>query len=454
MAVEFLLDTFRANADNEAMVWRETVYTYQWLLDRIDHWRNLIRENRVVPGTVVILEADFSPNAVALFLTLMESSCVFVPLTSTVGGKRDKFIEVAQGEVCFTLDEQDNVCIKQLNRIASHELYARLRWLGHPGLVLFSSGSTGDSKAAVHDVVPLLEKFKVPRQRLRTISFLLYDHIGGINTMLYTLSNGGCLVTVPDRSPDAVLRAVEVHRVQLLPTSPTFVNLILISEAHKRYRLDSLETMTYGTESMPESTLRRFHKLFPHIRLAQTYGLSEVGILRSKSKSSDSLWVKIGGEGFETRVINGILHIRAKSAMLGYLNAISPFTEDGWMNTGDQVEVNGEFVRFLGRQSEIINVGGEKVYPAEVESVIQELDNVAEVTVFGEKNLIIGNIVCAKVTLLQDEDHRSFTTRLKNFCRQRLQNYKVPVKVVIDIDHQHSARFKKIRVAAAPNVVS
>jgi len=88
------------------------------------------------------------------------------------------------------------------------------------------------------------------------------------------------------------------------------------------------------------------------------------------------------GEGFETRVVDGILHIKAKSAMLGYLNSPSPFTEDGWTITGDSVEVDGEYMRFMGRQSEIINVGGEKVYPGEVESVIQEFDNVAEVTVF------------------------------------------------------------------------
>ncbi len=445
MTIDFLLSSFRSNADEAAIVWQERAYSYQWLLDRIGHWRAVLRENELTAGKIVILEADFSPNAVALFLALTESACILVPLTFAVGSKREEFIEIAEGEVCFTLNEQDNVSVKQLGNRASHELYAHLRGLGHPGLVLFSSGSTGKSKAALHDLVPLMEKFKVPRQQLRTISFLLYDHIGGINTMLYTLSNGGCLVTVSDRSPDAVLRAVQSHRVQLLPTSPTFVNLILLSEAYKLYDLSSLETLTYGTEPMPESTLQRFHRLFPHIRLVQTYGLSEVGILRSKSKSSDSLWVKVGGEGFETRVVDGILHIKAKSAMLGYLNSPSPFTQDGWMITGDQVVVEGEYMRFLGRQSEIINVGGEKVYPAEVESVIQEMDNIAEVTVFGERNPIVGSIVCAKVTLTREEEHKSFIKRLKNFCRLRLQNYKVPVKVEVVLDGQHSARFKKVR---------
>ena len=178
--------------------------------------------------------------------------------------------------------------------------------------------------------------------------------------MLYTLSNAGCLVTVQDRSPDAVLTAIEKYRVELLPTSPTFINLILLSEAYKNYDLTSLKTVTYGTEPMPESTLLKFHELFPQIDLLQTYGLSEVGILRSRSKSSDSLWLKVGGEGYETRIVDGIFQIKAASAMLGYLNAPSPFTEDGWFNTGDAVEVDGDYIKFLGRKSEMINVGGEK----------------------------------------------------------------------------------------------
>lgn len=374
---------------------------------------------------------------------------MFVPLTSSVAAKRAEFLEVAEVEAVFSIDERDEARRTPLARRASHPFYSVLRERGHPGLVLFSSGSTGKSKAAVHDLAGILEKFKTPRHSLRAISFLLYDHIGGVNTMLYTLSNAGCMVTVRDRSPDAVLGAIERHDVALLPTSPTFLNLVLLSEAYQRHDLSTLETVTYGTEPMPESTLKRFHELFPAITLLQTYGLSEVGILRSKSKSSDSLWVKVGGEGFETRVVEGILQIKARSAMLGYLNAASPFTEDGWFNTNDAVEVEGEYIRILGRVSEIINVGGEKVYPAEVESVIQDMDNVAAVTVHGERNPITGQIVCARVTPLRAEDSKALATRVKAFCRERLQPFKVPVKVTIIDDPQYTDRFKKTRLIDA-----
>ena len=446
--IDFVLDVWKANPDREAVVWRDRVYDYQTLLRLFDDWNERLSLLGVKPGSVVVLDSDFSPNAVALFLALVDQGCILVPLSVASAGSRAEFIQIAAGEIVISVNAQDEVTAEPLGAVEEPSLYRVLRERQHPGLILFSSGSTGQSKAAVHDLVPLLEKFKVRRKMLRAISFLLYDHIGGVNTMLYTASNGGCIVTVERRDPDSVLAAVERHRVELLPTSPTFLNLMLLSEAYKRYDLSSLRLITYGTEPMPEHTLKRLHELLPEVALQQTYGLSELGILQSKSKEPDSLWVKVGGEGFETRVVDGILQIKARSSMLGYLNAPSPFTEDGWFDTNDAVEVDGEYLRILGRKSEIINVGGEKVYPAEVENVIQELEAVAEVTVYGEKNAITGNVVCADITpaaSLDNSQERELIAQVKQHCREKLQKYKVPLRVNIVTEIQHTERFKKSR---------
>jgi acyl-CoA synthetase (AMP-forming)/AMP-acid ligase II len=134
--------------------------------------------------------------------------------------------------------------------------------------------------------------------------------------------------------------------------------------------------------------------------------------------------------------------------MLGYLNAPSPFTDDGWFNTNDAVEVDGDYVRILGRKSDIINVGGEKVYPAEVENVIQELEAVAEATVYGEKNAITGNIVCADITTsapLDSMQQKELIAQVKQHCREKLQKYKVPLRVNVVTEQQHTDRFKKSR---------
>jgi long-chain acyl-CoA synthetase len=445
MFIDFLTETFREHQDKQAIIWKDGIYNYEWLISRINYWGDFVKSINLRSGDVTMLDGDFSPNSVALLLALIDHGVIIVPMARAITRSQEELIETAQGEKSIVIDSDDKVSHRNLGRVADNRLYRELRKLRHPGLVLFSSGSTGKTKAAVHDFAKLLEKYRTRRRDLRTMTFLLFDHIGGIDTLFYSLSNGSCIITVEDRSPDSVCAAIQKYNVEVLPVTPTFLNLLLLSEAYSRYDLSTLKFITYGTEVMPESTLKRCHEIFPQATILQKYGTTEVGTLRSKSRSSDSLWVKIGGEGYRIRVVEGILQIKADSAMLGYLNAPSPFTEDGWFNTGDEVESDGEYIRILGRKSEIINVGGEKVYPAEVENVIQEMDNVSEVTVYGEANAIVGNIVCARVGLIHEEDHRDFINRLKKYCRSKLQNFKVPVKVEIIGDPQHSERFKKKR---------
>ncbi|PFI05379.1 AMP-binding enzyme, partial [Bacillus cereus] len=100
--------------------------------------------------------------------------------------------------------------------------------------------------------------------------------------------------------------------------------------------------------------------------------------------------------------------IKSMSTMIGYINAPSPFTKDGWLMTGDMVEVDGDYIKILGRKSLIINIGGEKVFPAEVENVIQLMDRVEEVAVVGEKNAITGQMVKAVVKLSTNESVSEF----------------------------------------------
>ena len=444
--IEFMFERFKASAAADAIVWRDRATSYGELLDLLEAARADLARNRVRPCSVVTLEADFSPRSIAFLLALVDHGCAVVPLTASVASKIEEFRKIAEAEYVVKIAADDRCEVTETGTQATHPLIARVKGMHHPALILFSSGTTGTSKAAIHDFLPLLEKFKIERKSKRMISFLLFDHIGGINTLFYVLANAGTLVTVGDRSPQAVVDAIEKHRVQVLPTSPTFLNLLLMSEAYRGRDLSSLELITYGTEPMPESTLLRSKEAFGWVEFLQTYGLSELGILRSKSKSSDSLWVKIGGEGFETRVREGLLEIKAKSAMLGYLNAASPFTDDGWFKTGDVVEVEGDYMRILGRKSDIINVGGEKVYPSEVESALLRIKGVEEAVVTGEPNPIVGNMVKATVRLSTSEKLPEFRVRMKTALAEAgLAKFKIPQKVVLIEVYLHSARFKTVR---------
>ncbi|MDH4065125.1 MAG: fatty acid--CoA ligase family protein [Acidobacteriota bacterium] len=420
-------------------------WSYSELLHRADAWEPVLAS--VPPAAVVAFDGDYGPGTISLLLALTWRGNVAVPLSRDVAAHHEDFASTAQAEFWITSTESEPR-VRSTGFRAEHPFYGVLQERKAPGLVLFSSGSTGAHKAAVHDLSRLLDKFKTERPRLTTLVFLQLDHIGGINTLFHTLANGGTAVVAESRSAEAVCRAIARHQVELLPTSPTFLNLLLLSEETRRHDLSSLKVITYGTEPMPESTLRRTAAAFPGASLRQTYGLSELGILRCQSRSADSLWVRVGGEGYETKIVDGRLWIRAHSAMLGYLNAPSPFDADGFFDTGDLVDADGDWIRLRGRQSEIINVGGSKVYPAEVESVLLDLDNVADVTVTGERHPITGHIVVATVRLRAPEPLDSFKARLREHCRHRLSAYKIPARIRFTEADLYSARFKRSRAQA------
>lgn len=407
----------------------------------------LVEEDGMPCGAVVGLPVADDARTIIRLLASLSVAAIVVPLSRAAGEqRRQRLARLTQIEYHFAEDLDSRHAVLPTGRRARHPLYTELRALGAPGLVLFTSGSTGSPKAVLHDAERLLAKYQRPRPAWRTLAFLPFDHIGGINTLFHTLANGGTLILCPDRTPEAVCAQIERHRVELLPTSPTFLNLLLLSEAWRRHDLSSLRRITYGTEPMREATLHRLRQALPHVELSQTYGLSELGILRARSKSSDSLLVKVGGEGFETRVVDGVLWVRARSAMVGYLNAPCPFDDDGWYNTGDRVEQEGEYLRILGRQSEVINVGGQKVHPAEVESVILELPNVLEVTVRGEANPITGQIVVAEVTLREPEPAAALRRRVKQHCRARLAPFQVPARIEVKESVPSTVAFKKHRL--------
>ncbi|MFI9648086.1 long-chain fatty acid--CoA ligase [Streptomyces sp. NPDC052040] len=441
------LEVLRSFSRSEALVFCGSAHSYADLCEAVDFWTGEFDRQDVFPGQVICMEAAYTPASCAALLALMTRRAIVVPLAPLPTAKRAEFLDLAQVEKVVGTGPDGTPVITPTGIAASHPLYERLRRTANGGLVLFSSGTTGRSKASVLDLSKVLGRYGAPRRgkSKRTMCFLTLDHIGGINTFLHTLSQGGTLITIPERTPEAVFSAIERDSVNVLPTSPTFLNLALISRAHERYSTRSLELITYGTEPMPAHTLRRLQHALPHVRLKQTYGLSELGIVPTRSRSDDSLWLELGKSGFDYKVIDDVLWIRSDMAMLGYLNASADFDEDGYFNTQDIVQVDGDYLRILSRKSELINIGGEKVYPGEVESVLLEMDNIAEATVCGLPSPVTGMVVKATVRLVEEEDPAQLSARVREHCRSRLEPYKVPLSVVVSAEHQYSDRFKKIR---------
>ncbi|MEM8868590.1 MAG: fatty acid--CoA ligase family protein [Verrucomicrobiota bacterium] len=319
----------------------------------------------------------------------------------------------------------------------------------HAGLVIFSSGTSGEPKGMLHDLDELLQRYKRVKPRNdRTIQLLMPDHIGGLDAAFRTLLSGSTIIVPSERSPDAVAQAVEKHAATVLPATPTFLNLLQLSGVSKTYDFSSLEIVAYGAEPMPKPLLLSLSELLPKVDFQQKFGTSETGPVRIKDRGDQSLSFVISDADIESKIVDSELWLRTPSRILGYLNAEeSSLKSDGWYRTGDLVESEADgSIRIVGKATQMINVGGQKVHPAEVEAVVGELESVLFCRVTGEVDPILGErIVCSLVLGENSSDIRTWKRRVRSHCRGRLADWKIPTVLYLDDKIWINARLKYTR---------
>jgi acyl-coenzyme A synthetase/AMP-(fatty) acid ligase len=459
-------------AASVALIEADREYTYAELAARVRELEAVLRAHEIGAHECVVLQGQFSFETVAWLLALYGNRNIIAPVSQPTELARESlrdscapshWLDVRAGwsiERCtlpaetlpaetLPAETAAAAAVPASEAGAAPALLGRLRASGAAGLVLLSSGSSGRPKVILHDLSRIVAgKLQARRRRrLSIILFLLFDHIGGINTLLGTLVSGNTAIAIQDHTPDEVCRLVQRHRARVLPTSPTFLNLLLVGGYLERYDLSSLKLITYGTEPMPDTLLERVHVGFPGARLLQTFGTSETGISGTQSASSRSTYFKLEDHLFEQRVIEGELQLRSRTQFLGYLSQRTEnVTEDGWFKTGDLVEAGADgYFRIKGRVSDTINVGGEKVLPTEVESVLLGSPLVAECVVYGEPNAITGQHVCAEVQPAREMPAAELRAHVQQFLAARLEAFKVPVRIKAVGEIRRSERFKKLR---------
>ncbi len=441
--MSFILEKFKSFNSKNAIVFEDRIYTYEEFIKQIKDYKNILDKHNISSKVVVIL-GDYSFYNLALFFALYENKNIIVPITSNIKKVQDDFIEESFCQTIIKTDEK-NLLIQNLKTTSSHNMIDNLREKNSSGLILFSSGSTGKPKAMIHNLDTLIDSFKDKKEKsMNMLVFLMFDHIGGLNTVFNALCMGACLIIPKIKDAKTICELIEKYKIMVLPSSPTFLNLILISEEYKNYDLSSLRMITYGTETMPQSLLLKLKEVFPKVKFLQTFGTSETGISTTSSKSSNSLFMKLEDINGEYKIVENELWLRSKTQVLGYLNAsMDSFTSDGWFKTGDLVEVDGEYIKIIGRAKEVINVGGQKVLPAEVESIILEMEEISDCMVYAEQNAITGQTVVCDVVL--NKNIENIKKRVRVFCKDRLDTYKIPTKVNVVDKTNFSDRFKKIR---------
>ena len=445
--MSWLINNFNSFDNKIAIIHKDTSYTYRQLFNNIERIEKDVIEDKIYSGEVVSILSDYSFNSISLLLALCQNKNIIVPIATKIENEVNDRIEESFTSKSISLNDNE-FTVNKHTVDKPHQMIKSLQDTNSSGLILFSSGSTGKPKAMIHNFDNLVNHYQNKKEKsMNMIVFLMFDHIGGLNTLLNILSMGATMIIPETRNADDICKLVQDYKIRVLPSSPTFLNLILMNKSYDKYDLKSLRMITYGTESMPESLLLRLKDVFPKTKLLQTFGTSETGIAGTRSKSSNSTYMKLDDSNLEYKIVDDELWLKSKTQVMGYLNSsMNSFTDDGWFKTGDLVEKTDDgYIKIIGRNKEIINVGGEKVLPNEVESMILSIPEIEDVTVYGKENIITGQTVVCDVVLKEEIKSKEIKIIIRKYCKDKLDKYKIPTKVYIVKKLNFSNRYKKIR---------
>ncbi len=319
--------------------------------------------------------------------------------------------------------------------------------------LLYTSGTTGFPKGALlsHRAMMLVATNSALRLGLtpgdRWTSIIPLFHCAGcILNLLGSLSQGAAYVGVPSFDPENMFRIIAAERCTHLSGVPTSYLAMLDHPARGGYDLSSLKAGSCGGADCNADVLKRCAAEFPMPGLSQVYGQTEGGTLFACPEHDDPLRWETAGRAlpdYELRIVHpdtlaplpageiGEIQARGPMVMKGYYNkpeaTAETIIEGGWLRTGDlgYLREDGRLVIAGGRLRDMIIRGGENIYPAEIENVLQQHDAIAEVAVFGVPDDYYGEIVGAAVKLARPVP----AAELQSLCAARIAKFKVPAVI-------------------------
>jgi long-chain acyl-CoA synthetase len=335
-------------------------------------------------------------------------------------------------------------------------------------VVLYTSGTAGDPKGVCLSFDNLVRNARASIEHARMnpaqvfLSVLPQFHSFGFTAMTITpLLLGAAVHYLPRFSPVTVVNTIVERTVTIFMAIPSMYAALAQMKQVDRTALASVTLAISGGEPLPPRVAQAFQDRFG-IAIYEGYGLTETSPVvslnvpwahRSGSVGRALPGIEIGAADQAGAPLpagqDGELLIRGHCVMLGYHNrpeATAAAVRDGALRTGDVGHVDAEgFVYITGRAKEMIIVGGENVYPREIEGVLAEHAAVAEAAVVGMPDELRGELPLAYVILR--EEASASAAELRSFCRERLAGYKVPREVRIAADLPRSPTGKILKRA-------
>jgi len=303
---------------------------------------------------------------------------------------------------------------------------------GPAGVTLFTSGSTGTPKAVTHSWAGLMRPVR-QRPELEGGRWLLTYPVrfyAGLQVLVQSLASGGTLTVADRRSAGGVCRQIRAEGIQYVPATPSFWRWLLAFGDREALEESAVRQISLGGEPVSDELLGALGAVFPAARIVHIYATSELGrcfaVDDGRAGFPASYLARCPEPGTSLRIVEGELQVRSENAMQGYETAGRSWEGSRWLATGDLVEVADGRVRFGGRKSEIINVGGHKVSPVEVESALRRVPGIADLCVYPVASSLAGQMVAADLVLAPGSRPEEARQAIARECAARLASCQRP----------------------------
>lgn len=304
-------------------------------------------------------------------------------------------------------------------------------------VTIFTSGTTGQPKKVIHTVNSLTRNVKTGKKFEQQVWGFAYNptHMAGLQVFFQAILNRNTFVNVFMKSREQIFQAISSYRITHISATPTFYRLLLPFEK----QFPAVERVTLGGEKSDGKLHEMIGQLFPNAKLNNIYASTEAGALFAAKGENFQI-----PENIKDKIKIEEDELLIHRSLLGKSDYFQLCGE--YYHTGDLVEwVEPEtgLFRFKSRKNELINVGGYKINPHEIEEVIMDIEGVNEALVFGKSNSVLGNILCAEVkkeenVLLTEQD-------IRKILSLKLQNFKIPrlIKFVNDFTLTRTGKIKR-----------
>jgi acyl-CoA synthetase (AMP-forming)/AMP-acid ligase II len=416
------------------------------LIDPSKWQRNVIREgnNTYSPAQIQAKAAELrrtiEPFRGGRLALIRPSAALLAVLLAAIGDDdfaivllrsqaRESAESLAALQIAAVVDEVGNI----------HQTGISFKGTKQQEVLMETSGTTGRPKVITHSLRNLSGGVKSRPSTATPARWLLtypVSAFAGLQVLLTALASGDELITVANPGSVSLAAAAVEYKPTHMSATPTFWRSFVAS-CGPRASTVPLRQITLGGEIADQHILDLLHRSFPDASLTHIYASTEAGSVFSVKDGRAGFpadWLVSGFGEVRLRITDGVLEVDSPRAMLtkeGNEHGDVPSPKASrWIRTGDLVRVRGDRIIFLGREDTLINVGGSKVIPEEVEDVLLGIPGVLQARVYGCPNPITGNIVCADVVMPGPEDTDPRSTDFRSSVRaslvDKLERYKQP----------------------------